>query len=172
MNEKQSEIFHHIVAKLLSVSKRVRVDISPTIAFLCTRVSKITKQMWGNLRRLLEYLNGTKDIRIILGSDGMSSLRACVDVAYAVHADMRSHTGGLTSLGKGTLHIKSSKQKSSSKSLTKVELIGASDFIPWTLWFKRVLEGQGYTMDRTIFYQDNESTIKIEKNGMRSCREK
>ena len=27
-------------------------------------------------------------------------------------------------------------------------------------------------MDRTIFYQDNESTIKMEKNGLRSCGKK
>ena len=40
LNDKQSEVFHHIVAKLLFVSKRVRVDISPTIAFLCTRVKE------------------------------------------------------------------------------------------------------------------------------------
>ena len=172
LGEKRSEIFHHIVAKLLYVSKRVRVDISPTIAFLCTRVSKSTEQDWEKLRRLLEYLNGTKNIRRIMGSDGLSSLRTYVDAAYAVHADMRSHTGGLTSLGKGVIHTKSSKQKSNSKSSTEAELIGASDFIPWTLWLKRFLESQGYTMSRTIFYQDNESAIKMEKNGMKSCGEK
>ena len=27
-------------------------------------------------------------------------------------------------------------------------------------------------MDRTIFYQDNESAIKMEKNGLRSCGDK
>ena len=58
------------------------------------------------------------------------------------------------------------------KSSTEAELVGASDFIPWTLWLKRILEGQGYVMDRTIFYQDNESAIKMEKNGIRSCGEK
>ena len=96
-------------------------------------------------------------------------MRTYIDAAYAVHMDMMSHTGGLTSLGKGTLHMRSSKQKSNLKSSTDAELIGASDFISWTLWLRRSLEGQGYTMDRTIFYQDNDSAIKIEKNGLRSC---
>ena len=44
LNERKSEIFHHIVAKLLYVSKRVRVDISTTIAFMCTHVSKSPEQ--------------------------------------------------------------------------------------------------------------------------------
>ena len=89
----------------------MRVDISLTIAFLYTRVRKSTKEDWEKLRRMLEYLNGTMDLHRILGSDGMNSLITYVDAAYAAHMDMRSHTGCLTSLGKGTLHTRSSKQK-------------------------------------------------------------
>lgn len=47
--------------------------------------------------------------------------------------------------------------------------MGAGDYIPWTLWIKRVLECQGYGVDRVTFYQDNESAIKMEKNGLKSC---
>ena len=172
LDDKKSEIFHHIVAKLLFVSKRVRVDISPTIAFLCTRVSKSTEEDWEKLRRMLGYLKGTMNMKRIIGSDGLSTLRTYVDASYATHPDMKGHTGGLISLGKGTIQTKSSKQKLNTKSSTESELVGASDFIPWTLWLKRVLEEQGYKMSRTIFYQDNESAIKLEKNGLRSCGEK
>ena len=42
-NEK-AERFHHIVAKLLHVAKRARLDIEPTIAFLYRRVQKPTSQ--------------------------------------------------------------------------------------------------------------------------------
>ena len=31
---------------------------------------------------------------------------------------------------------------------------------------------QGYKMDKSVFYQDNESAIKLEKNGMKSCGDK
>jgi hypothetical protein len=49
-NEKKSEIFHHIAAKLLYVAKRARVDIQLAIAFLCMRVSRSTVQDWEKLR--------------------------------------------------------------------------------------------------------------------------
>lgn len=104
-------MFHHIVEKLLYVSMRVRVDISPTIACLCTRVSNSTEQDWEKLRRLLGYLNGTKNMRTILRSDGLNTLRTYLDVSYAIHVDMKGHTGDLVSLGKGTIHTNSSKQK-------------------------------------------------------------
>ena len=44
LDSKRSEIFHHIVAKLLQVSKRARLDLETTISFLCTRVSKSTQE--------------------------------------------------------------------------------------------------------------------------------
>ena len=53
LNEDKSERFHYIVAKLLYVSKRARVDLCTAIAFLCTRVSKSTLEDWEKLRRLL-----------------------------------------------------------------------------------------------------------------------
>jgi hypothetical protein len=48
------EIFHSVVAKLLYVSKRGRLDIQLPIAFLCTQVSCSTKQDWSKLQRTLE----------------------------------------------------------------------------------------------------------------------
>jgi hypothetical protein len=105
----------------------------------------------------------------IMGTDGLETLRTYVDASYATHMDMRGHTGGIISLGKGIIHSKSSKQKIKTKSSTKAELVGASDFIPWTLWLRRILNEQGYDMKNPVFYQDNESAIKMERNGLKSC---
>ena len=82
---------------------------------------------------------------------------------------MRGHTGRFVSLCKGTIHTRSLKQKINTKSLTKSEVAGAIDFIPWIIWLKRILDVPGYGMNKTIFYQDNESAIKMEKNGLKSC---
>ena len=144
LNEDKSDRFHHIVSKLLYVSKRARLDIDLTIAFLCTRVSKSTEQDWNKLRRLLQYLKGTLDMPRILGANGLELLQTWVDASYAIHQDMRGHTGGLMSMGHGVVHGKSSKQKLNTKSSTESEVVGASDYIPWTLWAKRFLSEQGY----------------------------
>jgi hypothetical protein len=44
LEKTKGEIFHSIVAKLLYVSHRGRLDIQLPIAFLCTRVSCSTEQ--------------------------------------------------------------------------------------------------------------------------------
>ena len=50
-----------------------------------------------------------------------------VDASYAVHPNMRSHTGATITLGKGSLFSKSSKQKLNTRSSTEAELVGVND---------------------------------------------
>ena len=92
-----------------------------------------------------------------------------VDASYAVHPNMRSHTGGALSFGTGILHGKSSKQKLNTKSSTEAELVAVSDYIPYHIWMINFLRHQGYEVKRKVLYQDNQSAIKMETNGRNSC---
>jgi hypothetical protein len=166
------DIFHSVVAKLLYVSKRGRLDIQLPIAFLCTRVSCSTEQDWSKLKRVLEYLRGSLDEFLTLGADDICKMKTWVDASYAVHEDMKSHTGGVVSFGRGAAMSKSSKHKLNTKSSTEAELVGASDYLPYPIWAKKFLEAQGYPIKENLFYQDNQSTIKFEKNGRKSCGSK
>jgi hypothetical protein len=67
------------------------------------------------------------DFDYTLAADDLGRMRSWVDASYAVHPDMRSHTGGITSFGTGVLLGKSTKQKLNTKSSTEDELVGASD---------------------------------------------
>ena len=95
------DIFYHIVEKLLYISKRVQVDIDLTVSFLFPRVSHSTEEDWGKLRRLSHYLWGTIDMPRIIGSNGLNIMETYVDASYAVHQDMRRHTGGVMTLDRG-----------------------------------------------------------------------
>ena len=161
-----------MVAKLLYVAIRARGDILLAVSFLCTRVSKSTTQDQAKLKRLLEYLSGTLHHKYILGADDLKSLRTWVDASYAVHPDMKSHTGGVMSFGTGGFVCKSSKQKLNTKSSTEAEVVGASDYLPNTLWIQMFLAAQGYELESNFFEQDNESAMKLEKNGRMSAGQK
>ena len=165
LTTKEAEVFHSVVAKLLYVSIRGRADLLLAIAFLCTRVSKSTQQDKAKLKRVLQYIRGSLNEEYIIGADDMGKMRTWVDAAFAVHPDMKSHTGGVISFGTGGIACKSSKQKLNTKSSTESEFVGASDYLPNTIWVKTFLEAQGYHISENIFEQDNESAIKLEKNG-------
>ncbi|KAI2501020.1 Reverse transcriptase (RNA-dependent DNA polymerase) [Fragilaria crotonensis] len=97
----EAEAFHKVAAKLLYVAIRARVDLLLAIAFLWTRVSKSTQQDRSKLKRVLEYINGSMDMEYTVGADDMGRMRTWVDASFAVHPDMKSHTGGVISFGTG-----------------------------------------------------------------------
>ena len=159
------DTFQSVVAKLLYVAIRARLDMLLPVAFLCTRVTKSTKQDQMKLKRVLEYVKGSIDLVYTMGAESLNSVQSWVDASYAVHPDMKSHTGGITSFGLGGFLGKSTKQKLNTKSSTEAELIGASDYLPNTIWLKLFMEAQGHKMDEVVFEQDNESAIRVETIG-------
>ena len=81
-------------------------------------------------------------------------------------------TGGCITMGQEVIHTRSSKQTINSKSSTETELMGGSDYLPYALWYKYLYKLQGYNIDHKFLLQDNESTIKLLKNGQRSSGNK
>ena len=160
--------FHSVVCKLLYVALHGRPDILLAVVFLASRVSKATLQDQAKLKRLLEYLYGTYDLPLILGADDIHKLYTFVDASYAVHEDMKSHTGGVITFGRGGIACKSAKQKLVTTSSTEAELVGAREYLPSTLWV-HFLQAQGFPHVTSYFEQDNQSAIRLEWNGRASA---
>ena len=95
-----------------------------------------------------------------------------MDASFGVQTDMRGHTGNAMTLGKGLIHHKSSKHKLNTKSSAESELVGASDYIGHTVWLKRFMEIEGQKFNNILFYQDNESAIKLASNEFGSRSDK
>ena len=74
------------------------------------------------------------------------------------------HTGSVFSLEKGMIVAYSKKQKVNSRILTDSELIGVNDIISNVLWTRQFLECQEFKVKVNIIYQDNTSTMKMQKN--------
>ena len=91
------------------------------------------------------------------------------DAAFAVHGDMKSHSGGIMTLGKGAIQSISRKQKLNTKSSTEAEVVGADDVLSELLWTKNFMTEQGYAPEDTTLYQDNTSAMLLETNGQRSA---
>jgi hypothetical protein len=163
LKKAEAEIFHSVVAKLSYVAIRARPDLLLAVGFLATRVSKPTTQDQRKLQRMLEYIHDTLDLMLTLGADDLSSIRTWVDASYAVHPDMRSHTGGVMSMGTGAVVSKTTKQKLNTKSSTEAKLVGATDYVTNTIWSMMFLEAQGHAITNNIFEQDNVSAIRLEK---------
>jgi hypothetical protein len=65
---------------------------------------------WKKLTRSIRYLRESKDLYLTLEVDDGNVIKWWIDASFAVHPDMRSHTGGTMSLGKGSVYSLSHKQ--------------------------------------------------------------
>lgn len=157
--------FHTVVAKLAYLAKRTRPDILTAVSFLSTRVQSPTKADESKLSRVLKYLKhtGARSIRLVKQQDYPT---AYVDASYGVHADYRSHTGIVITLGQGPIFVRSIKQKINSKSSTEAELIALSDAMGDIIWTRELLSQQQkyknkFVQQPAIIYEDNQSTLKL-----------
>ena len=163
--EEQALHFHHVTAQLLYASMRVHHDIQTTVAFLTKRVKSPGEDDWGKLKRVLKYLNGTRHLHLKLSIDSLSSIKWYIDESHQIQDDCQGHTGSMMTLGSGAISSTSRKQKINTKSSTETELVAVHDKLGDVLWMRYFLECQGYSIDENVIYQDNMSTLSLEKNG-------
>ena len=161
LSTEMSTAFHNMVAKALYLVKRARPDASVSIAFLTTRVRSPDVDDWRKLGHLIEYLRSTIDLPLKLAGDNSGVLKWYVDASFAIHSNMRGHTGGGLTMGKGFPIV-------SSKSSTESDLVGVDDMMPSILWTRYFLKAQGYNVNDNIIFQDNKSTMLMEHNGKAS----
>jgi hypothetical protein len=112
----------------------------------------------------MEYLRGDRDRPLILGTDIEGMLMWYVNASFAVHPNMRGHTGGGMTMGRGFPISVSTKQKMNTKSSTESELVGVDDMMSIILCTHYFLLSQGYGVVKNLLLQDNKSSILLERN--------
>ena len=163
-----ADLCRHFVAQILYLSKRSRPYIHIAVSFLCTRVIGPDAYDYKNLVRVMKSIQVTIELPLILSIGKAVNINWYVHVAFAVHNDMRSHTGGFMTMGTAGAYMQSSKQKLNIKNSTDAELVGIDYLLTQVIWTRYFLKEQGYIICHNDIYQDNQSAIRLEKNGRRS----
>jgi hypothetical protein len=78
----------------------------------------------------MKYMRGTKELTLVLGAKGSSILKWWIDGSFAVHQNMRGHTGGGLSMGRGFPIVNSTKQKLNTRSSTETKIVGVNNCMP------------------------------------------
>jgi hypothetical protein len=129
------------------------------------RVKSCDENDYKKLIRIVQFLRAARGDFLTLSADFLHNVKWWVDASYAVHPNIRSHTGGAMSLGRGVIYGTSKRQKLNTKSSTEADLVGVDDVMPQVLSTIYFLEAQGYKIDENYLYQDNKSSILLETNG-------
>jgi hypothetical protein len=161
MTVREAKAFHTTVAKLLYLTKRVRVDALLPVAFLCTRVKAPTEDDGLKLTRLLKYLNGTVSSVLVLRPKAVMRLGGYIDASWGCHHDGKGHSGLVITLGGCTVMCMSSKQKLVTRDSTEAELVALSDKCMNVLKCHDFLTEQAMDCGLPVLLQDNTSTIAL-----------
>ena len=86
------------------------------------------------LKRLLSYLKGILALRLTLSVNGLNVIKWWADSSDVVHDDLKSHTGGFGTLGKGAFYATSTGQKLNTTSSMESEVVAAAEILPQALW--------------------------------------
>jgi len=103
-------------------------------------------------------------MKLKLTVENLSLIRWWIDVSYNVHWDAKGHNGAMVTLGKGAII--------SNFSSTESKLVATHDQIPDVMHTLYFIKAPGYAIDKSVIYQDNQSTIILEVNGKMSLGKK
>jgi hypothetical protein len=136
-----------------------------SVSFLTTQVKALDQDNWGKLVRVLKYLNGTCYMKLILSAEEMKfTVHWYVDGSHQVYEDCRGKIGCLMTMGKGAVISSSNVMNCNTQSSTEMELILIHDKLPDIIWTRYFVEGQGYNIDEYMIFQDNMSSLSLEKS--------
>ena len=83
-------------------------------------------------------------------------------------SNMCGHTGATMTMGNGLVYSGSWKQEMVIRSSMESEVVRVYDVLPQILWTKKFLEDQGVNIKETVLYQDNISSMLLERNRRQS----
>ena len=163
------------IGSLLYLAIMTRSDILFAVQSLSRFCKSPTSAHLHAVNRILYYIMGTRDKGLKFQSNNGVILHATVDVSYATHDDMKSHTGLTLHIGdqSGACQAQSKKQTIIADSSTVAELIGTHQAGKEIIWARNFLKSVRYEQKApTIMYEDNMSTIAMIKNKSNGKRTK
>jgi len=105
-------------------------------------------------------------MKLILSADEMNfTVHWYLDGLHQIHEDCRGQVGCLKTMGKGAAISSSNIMKCNTRSSTETEIISVHDKLPDIIWTRYFVECQGSDIDEYLVFQDNMSSLLLEKNG-------
>lgn len=162
------------IGSLLWPSLISRLDIAFQVTLLARFTAVHTKAYWKAVKRVMAYLNTTKDLWLTFGGAGIIPKLYC-DVDWASQADRFSVAGYALVLGTGAITWNSKKQNVVALSSTEAEYIAQTHALKEAMWMRNFLSELPFPVslfDPTNLLSDNQGAIALAKDNKYHSRTK
>jgi hypothetical protein len=178
--------YQEMVGTLMYSAVSCRPDISHAVQQLAQAMQAPTSRDVLAAKRVFRYLQGTKDVGLVFGSrcgqlmdtQGRNPFRvdvcAFADADWAnSRVDRKSVTGWVAKVNGDPISWASKKQRVVAQSTCEAELYAEAAAIQEVLWLRGLLAELGlHVRTGSLVYGDNQSTLALSKNGVKSERTK
>lgn len=172
VEEKIDVPYQRLIGSLMYLAVLTRPDISFSVSYLSQFNNCYKETHWKCAKRILRYLQGTKDYCLKFKDDN-SALVGYVDADWASNSiDRKSYTGFAFKLCSSVISWESAKQKTVALSSTEAEYMAISEAAKEAIYLRNVLsELIGFTICVALF-NDNQSAQKLSINPVFHKRSK
>jgi hypothetical protein len=163
--------YREAIGALLYLSIRTRSDIAVAVGPLAKHVQERRPLHWEGVKRILRYLQGTKNKALVFQTGKSTdplTLTMSADADWAIDPDERySRTGIACQLGANTVWWKSRKQNSIAVSSCEAEYMALFEGSKDILWLRNLLCEFGICQGQipTTMYHDNQGSIAWANEG-------
>lgn len=161
------KLCRQIIGSLMYAVQGCRPDLCECVSLLSRYQDKANNNLFKALKRVLRYVKGSLDLKLIFKPDNMNNLCGFVDSDWGGDIyDRKSTSGYVFKLLNCTILWASRKQQCVSISSTESEYIALSLAVSEACWLVKVLKDFClFDLDEPIImYEDNQSAIKVATN--------
>ncbi|GMF23407.1 unnamed protein product [Phytophthora fragariaefolia] len=157
--------YRELVGCLQYLVQGTRPEIANAVRTLGKYMSKYTKDHYVMAKRVLRYLQGTRDYGLLWMKPASPDMHitAYADAGLGSEKDdRRSITGFVLQINGCTYAYKSHKQSITHDDTCSTEFIAAAECSMMIVWTHNLCEELNLRRNRqTVLFQDNQSTIKV-----------
>jgi hypothetical protein len=176
--ENQLKQFQILLSELMHLMMQTRFDLAYSVSRLAQLMSNSIDDHWIVLKRVLRYLNETKDLSILYKKISESlTLKAWTNSSWDENPnDCRSIHDHLLFMKSELIEWKFSKQISVALSSTETEYMSQTSAIINVMWAKELLNEMRIhdivSDNSTVIYANNQRAIKFVNNSIFQKRTK
>ncbi|CAK9821232.1 Retrovirus-related Pol polyprotein from transposon TNT 1-94 [Anthophora plagiata] len=166
--------YREAIGSLLFAARVCRPDIEYAVNYASQFLSCYDDTHWQAVKKILRYLNGTRDYGIVYGnSKSPLEISGFTDADYAGCITTRkSRSGFVFILNGGPITWSSQLQKVVALSTTESEYIALAHGVKDAIWLRRMLNELDIPCNSVSVYVDNQAAIKIASNSENHKRSK
>jgi hypothetical protein len=165
--------YQQIIGSLMYLVTGTRPDLAYTITHLSQFNSSPSITHLTAAKRVLRYLQGTKDKHLVFPWNNQLKMTAYTDASYGNCLDTRrSFSGYIFQLGNATISWRCRKQRSVATSTCEAEYMALAMTVKHHLWLKRGLQELLKQDIPTALFCDSNAAIDVAYNPKLNDRSK